>query len=177
MKKLTIILLLIITIDWKCQGIRFFVVMILSQRRFRLQNSLLLTLLVFSSSVLSQAQNNHINNNIIKGTLWTYEQDIPHQTSIVVEAISIDGNISKAAQSDFSGNYQLSDLIVGNYYLRCHGRNGFFYHQVNGQKTVIDVKRDSYVEGIDFVFAKWGYGKKKKYKYKISSIKDIIKII
>ena len=31
--------------------------------------------------------------------------------------------------------------------------------------------------GIDFVFAKWGYGKKKKYKYKISSIKDILKII
>lgn len=31
--------------------------------------------------------------------------------------------------------------------------------------------------GIDFVFAKWGYGKKKKYKYKINSIRDIIKII
>ena len=139
--------------------------MILSQRRFRLQNSLLLTLLVFSSLVLSQAQNNHINNNIIKGTLWTYEQDIPHQTSIVVEAISIDGNISKAAQSDFSGNYQLSDLIVGNYYLRCHGKNGFLYHQVNGQKTVIDVKKDSYVEGIDFVFAPFKNGQWQNYNY------------
>ena len=31
--------------------------------------------------------------------------------------------------------------------------------------------------GIDFVFAKWGYGEKKKYKYKVNSIKGIIKIV
>ena len=117
--------------------------MILSQRRFRLQNSLLLTLLVFSSLVLSQAQNNHINNNIIKGTLWTYQRDVPHQTPIVVEAISVDGNISKVTQSDFSGNYQLPELVVGNYYIRCHHRNGFIYHQINNKKTVIDVKKNS----------------------------------
>jgi len=31
--------------------------------------------------------------------------------------------------------------------------------------------------GIDFIFAEWGYGKKKNYKYKMKSIKDIKKIV
>ena len=53
---------------------------------------------LFSLFILGQFST--VEGNIIEGKLWTYEPNVPHQTPIVVEAISIEEHTGQVTQSD-----------------------------------------------------------------------------
>ena len=79
------------------------------------------------STLISQ-----IHAATIKGTLWTLAEGVPHQTGIVVEAVSISSKaetVQITLSDAFDGSYIFQEVPMGRYYLRCHGLDEYIYYQ------------------------------------------------
>ena len=131
----------------------------------RLKYDWLLSLLLPFMLLFLLTQTYQVESNTIEDKLWTYEKDVPHQKPIVVAAVSAKGNINEVTHSDIFGNYQLTGLVAGRYYLRCHGVNEFIYHRTNGQNTVFDLGPNDHLKNVDFFLAPFKKGRWENYNY------------